>query len=430
MLRANYFQMEKSYNFNLGQYRLDFEPDTEVTNTRKDIVRLNQNLLALGRYTFDGSSLYTATVLKEAVIEALYNEKQVKITIRRTGTIRSDDKQSFQIFNLIMRDCMAKLKLQNIKRNYYDPKMRIDVKEGNLQLWPGYLTSIRSYEEDNVLLSVEVIHKFMRNDTIYQIASNLMKDPRSGRDWREILKKEIIGSTVLTDYTNKTYMIDDIDFVKSPLSTFSTRDGDKSYVDYYKQKYDITVRDQQQFLLVSRSRERDIRAGQPELIYLIPELSRATGLTERMRQDFKLMQAISAYTRLSPDQRVESLNRFNQRMQGTRESMQILEDWNMNLSRTLVETQGRELPQEQIVFGNRHEEAPSAKAEWSIRKDVQMYSTVVCTRWIFLYPKELEKESLNFEKELIDAAAGMGYEITVPMRRAIYDDRQVSFAIK
>lgn len=268
--------MTKLPRFNLGQYRVDFDPDSEVTNTRKAIVRENQEILGLSRYTFDGSSLYTGTFLEDKTEEsATFNNMPMKITIRRTGTIRSDNPQAFQIFNLIMRDAMSKLQLKNIKRNYYDPQMKIDVPEGNLELWPGYLTSIRAYENENVLLNVEVIHKFMRKETIYQISRSLMK---SSGDWRDVLKREVIGTTVLTDYTNKTYMIDDIDFNKSPSSTFQKLDGvETTYVDYYKSRYNITINDKRQFMLVSRARERDIRAGQPELIYLIPELSRATG---------------------------------------------------------------------------------------------------------------------------------------------------------
>lgn len=53
--------------------------------------------------------------------------------------------------------------------------------------------------------------KFMRKETILEIAKAIMK---TSRNWQEDLKKEIIGTTVLTDYTNKTYMIDDIDFGK------------------------------------------------------------------------------------------------------------------------------------------------------------------------------------------------------------------------
>lgn len=39
---------------------------------------------------------------------------------------------------------------------------------------------------------------------------------------------------VLTDYNNKTYRVDDIDFNSTPKSTFATRDGEISYCEYYK----------------------------------------------------------------------------------------------------------------------------------------------------------------------------------------------------
>lgn len=225
---------------------------------------------------------------------------------------------------------MAQLHLQNIKRNYYDPKAKIAVPEGKLELWPGYLTSIRTYENDKVLLCAEIIHKFMRNETIYEIARTCMRD----KDWQDKLRREIIGTTVLTDYTNKTYNIDDIDFTMTPRSSFKSLSGDEqTFLDYYKNKYNISIKDERQMMLVSRARERDIRAGQPENIYLIPELSRATGLTDSLRADFRLMQKISNYTRLSPEDRVNALNKFNRRLQETPESIKILTDWELELSR-------------------------------------------------------------------------------------------------
>jgi len=39
---------------------------------------------------------------------------------------------------------------------------------------------------------------------------------------------------ILTDYNNKTYRIDDVDFQSTPLCKFKTNDGEISYVDYYK----------------------------------------------------------------------------------------------------------------------------------------------------------------------------------------------------
>ena len=48
----------------------------------------------------------------------------------------------------------------------------------------------------------------MRKESILDIATGLMRN--SGRNWHELLEKQIVGSTVLTDYTNKTYQIDSV----------------------------------------------------------------------------------------------------------------------------------------------------------------------------------------------------------------------------
>ena len=87
---------------------------------------------------------------------------------------------------------------------------------------------------------------------------------------------KIIGTVVLTDYNNKTYRIDNVDWDKNPNSTFDYRGEQKSFVEYY-QRYNITIRDMDQPLLESRPRERDVRAGRQEPVLLIPELCRSTG---------------------------------------------------------------------------------------------------------------------------------------------------------
>lgn len=80
------------------------------------------------------------------------------------------------------------------------------------------------------------------------------------------------------------------------------------------QKYKINIQDTAQPLLISRSKPRDIRAGMPELVYLVPELCRQTGLTDEMRSNFKLMKALDAHTKIGPDVRIQKLMAFNQRL--------------------------------------------------------------------------------------------------------------------
>lgn len=53
------------------------------------------------------------------------------------------------------------------------------------------------------------------------------------------------------------------------------------------QRYNIDIRDPEQPMLVSKAKLRDIRGGQDEQILLVPELCRATGITDDMRNNFR-----------------------------------------------------------------------------------------------------------------------------------------------
>jgi hypothetical protein len=55
-----------------------------------------------------------------------------------------------------------------VGRYYYDPAERISMDCHNLELWPGYVTSIRHHENE-LLLCVELTHKVMRLDTVYDL---------------------------------------------------------------------------------------------------------------------------------------------------------------------------------------------------------------------------------------------------------------------
>jgi aubergine-like protein len=98
----------------------------------------------------------------------------------------------------------------------------------------------------------------------------------------------------MTLYNEKTYRIDDIDFdSKNPMSTYHCRkeDRDISYREYYTNHYEVNIKDDRQFLLVSRpSRNKpDNQQGasmRDDTIYLIPELCGMTGLTEEHRSGF------------------------------------------------------------------------------------------------------------------------------------------------
>lgn len=99
-----------------------------------------------------------------------------------------------------------------------------------MELWPGYITSIRQHET-NILLCGEISTKVMRMTTLHDILTECVQNCK---DYKDAFSKEVIGSTVLTDYSNKTYRIDEVDFDRNPLSTFDTKDGKITFVEYFK----------------------------------------------------------------------------------------------------------------------------------------------------------------------------------------------------
>jgi aubergine-like protein len=57
--------------------------------------------------------------------------------------------------------------LFQIGQNYCDTTERILMDSHKLELWPGYVTSIRQHEKE-LLLCVDLTHEVMRQHTAYQ----------------------------------------------------------------------------------------------------------------------------------------------------------------------------------------------------------------------------------------------------------------------
>ena len=133
---------------------------------------------------------------------------------------------------------------------------------------------------------------------------------RKGVDLKADVLKALMGAVVITRYNNKTYKVDDIDWTETPSSTFIDENGrKKSFIDYYREKYNLVIEEKKQPMLVSRAKrktkeEEDIA----KTIFLVPELCNMTGLTDQMKSNFKVMKDVAQFTRVTPMQRQEVLH--------------------------------------------------------------------------------------------------------------------------
>ena len=86
-------------------------------------------------------------------------------------------------------------------------------------------------------------------------------------NFKSAVMNEVIGTSVLTRYNNRTYKIDDIDWENTPMFTFKKGDTEMTLVDYYKLHHKIIIKDLGQPLLVHRSKEKTT-TGEVYIIFL------------------------------------------------------------------------------------------------------------------------------------------------------------------
>lgn len=200
--------------------------------------------------------------------------------------------------------------MKQIGREYYDTQRKFNIPQYKLDLINGFATSIANYE-NRLLLCAEITHKLLHSMTIYDVMNDLWRAANNNQGgFREKCTVEIVGKTIMTKYNEKTYKIDDINWDANPQSTFETKTGPVSFIDYYRKQYEITIKDPVQPLLVSLPSEKDKRRGQTGPILLVPELACITGVSEEMKSDFRFKKALDVYTKISAKDRCQRLSTF------------------------------------------------------------------------------------------------------------------------
>ena len=338
---SNYYELIAKPNWRLMQYRVDMKPDVEMTKARKAL--MYQHKERLPKFMFDGTMLFSTARLSADDKPIILNSQRldnsaVVITVKLVGEVMPTDYHYIQFFNVVLRQAMEKMGLSLIRRDYYDPQSAHQFPAHKLEVWPGYVTSIRQHEE-KILLCCEVGNKVLRTDTVLDQITEVAK--RTGNNssvFRSSVEKALLGCIVITRYNNKTYRIDEIDWDKNPRTEFERKRGESlSLVQYYADKYGKTLRDLQQPLIISVPPLREQREGNTGPIYLVPELCNMTGLSEEQRANFKLMTDLGRITRQGPAERSQTLSKFSNRLNSNTAIKEELNSWNLAFARELVQ---------------------------------------------------------------------------------------------
>lgn len=434
MLTANYFPFVTKTDWCLYQYRVDFSPEEDRTPVKKALLNVQRNNIAVP-FIFDGSMMFTSHRLSPDPMEHFSkrdsDNQEIRITIKLVGDLHPGDYHYLQFFNILTRKILGQLDLKLVGTKFLDPANKSEVREFNMEIWPGILTTT-SQHENQILMCVELVHKYLRKDTVLDVFRDVCQKVRDRDRYKEVFSTTIIGSIVMTEYNNKTYRVDDVRYDLRPDSTFDKKSGGSiSFMQYYKERYDITIRTVEQPLLVYRSKKREMKAGMPPVVLLIPELCKMTGLTDEMRSNFNLMRALASHTCLGPALRIKKTMEYQQKMTATPVAAQELKQWNVQLGRDLVRFPARIVQRETIILGNEVNYPVGPDADWtkSFRNN-SMYTKGHLSKWVCICPRQFMRDAEGFIAALRKVASGMKMQMEHPHCEELHQDNTSAYLEK
>ncbi|GFS54318.1 piwi-like protein 2 [Nephila pilipes] len=428
-LEVNYVHLKTFKDKGIHEYHVDFMPLVDSKNMKFRLMNDPIVKEVIGSVKmFDGSTLYLPINLTSPTnikVELPTDKSIVTVCIKFVKDLKLGECK--HLINLLFRKAMRILRMTQVGRNFYDAKGGIPVPQHKLEIWPGYITAVQEYE-GGVMLNCDASFRVLRTITAREVMNDTSMKSRG--NVREEVIRAIVGCVVLTRYNNKTYRVDDIAWDMNPTSTFSTSDGSEiSFVDYYKRSYDIQIQDLNQPLLINKAKKKDYIEGvEPKLICLVPELCFMTGLTDDMRNDFKVMKDIAVYTRVRPECRQLTLQKFINNVRENPEARNCFKNWNVEVVERPVKLDGRVLPIETIYFGKGSSFSAGVTADWGRYAGTSnVLVPVHFVKWAVIYVKRDGAKVRDFVKMLRNITPQIGIDVREPQYIEIFNDRPETY---
>lgn len=206
--------------------------------------------------------------------------------------------------------------------------------EDHLEVHRGYQLSIENVIRNLFMLKTDIVHHLVSQQSCDMIFNRAYKaagerfardEERAEEAYRRMVEAELVGCIVLTRYNPRLrYRVDRIDWYMTADSTFEDdKDQTVSFRDYVKHKWKFDSKFWFNGLIVSKQKFRTKDGNKKEHdIFLIPDACHRTGLTGKMKDDFRLKKRVSEATTVAPrdrtgitDRVVASLNAAGARQQ-------------------------------------------------------------------------------------------------------------------
>lgn len=301
----------------------------------------------LGLYVTSGRCVFTTTNLEESIsIEANFHGMDYILGInidskryisgkKMTQAKMEDHHILHTLLNVIVKQAFRETNLRQIGRQprFFDMSKAIEIAGSGLHACPGFRASAFNYTS-GIAIVIDNINKFMSNITCLSRINEIFNSPeikdKEGRIMKEFQYKSVIGA-----YGHKkTYIVEDIDFKKNPVTMrFETNDGKKlSIAEYFLKTYDMKITDMRQPLLVVKINGKEC--------HIPSEFCTIDGVPESIREDPRRMRDVLASCRKNPAQKFKAIQDFSRDLFGQK----ALQDWGIMIESEPMEIASHILP--------------------------------------------------------------------------------------
>ncbi len=231
-------------------------------------------------------------------------------------------------------------------------------------------------------------------------------------------------------YNHILYRIEGVEWNSRASDKFFHKrlNRDISFVEYFRNQYQIEVQDPNQPLLAAIKVEPKARPGEPErvpeVVKLIPEFCQFTGgiLIQPYKEDFRFKQAYSQVTNLAPTERFERLRAFLNRInQNT--SADTARGWSMQLPDSPLEVSSTLLASQPIQLAT----TDLRELDWT--RNIQnggFLKVINLDRpWLFIYPEQERTLANSFVRTLTDVSSRMRFVVVQPVLEEYSRDRNL-----
>jgi aubergine-like protein len=205
-----------------------------------------------------------------------------------------------------------------------------------------------------------------------------------------------------------------VDFERTPESTFEKDEKQVSFASYYKEKYNLTISQPDQPLLLHKDEKTNRET------YLIPEFCAMTGLTDAMRANFRLMKDLGAITHSDAQRKVQECRNLFEVFSKNEKCVKKMEEWQLKFKDAPAAIEGYKFNAGKILMGSKNSgdrvqfDIETSGRDMDRKVQDKMYEQPEFKTWGIFYPERDEKVAKDFYNTIEKSLSQFGFSYAKP----------------